>query len=174
MLLSRPNFLTWAFPKLLDNTLRGIVAEYIVATALNLTDQPREEWAPYDLTAPNGLRIEVKSSAYLQSWAQSKPSAIRFGIARTRAWNVNTGLYDQEVKRQSDVYVFCVFTERDPAKPNPLDTEKWEFYIVPTQLMNERLGAQKTIGLASLKLLAGNAVRFAALAQAVQAMHQPS
>lgn len=70
----------------MDNTARGTLAEFLVATALkgHVRDQPRVEWDAYDLVARIGgraLTIEVKSSAKVQSWRQTKHSAVQFGIA---------------------------------------------------------------------------------------------
>jgi len=45
-----------------------------------------------DVTAPSGLRIEVKTSAYVQSWKQSKLSAISFDIAPKRGWDAATNI----------------------------------------------------------------------------------
>ena len=39
----------WSNSDLLSNTLRGVLAEYLVATALELDDKPREEWAECDI-----------------------------------------------------------------------------------------------------------------------------
>ena len=55
----------WSSSDLLTNRQRGIVAEYIVASALNLTSSTRQEWDAYDLITENGTKIEVKSSAYV-------------------------------------------------------------------------------------------------------------
>ena len=43
---------------------RGLLAEYIVAHALDLADAVRSEWDAYDLLLPNGIKIEVKSRNY--------------------------------------------------------------------------------------------------------------
>ena len=50
------DFWRWSASDLLSNTMRGIVAEYIVAKALGLTDQPREEWRAYDLERRSKLQ----------------------------------------------------------------------------------------------------------------------
>ena len=56
-----------------------MLAEFIVATALGIpTDGVREGWAAWDLTTPGGVRVEVKTAAYLQSWAQKELSKISF------------------------------------------------------------------------------------------------
>jgi len=57
----------WSGSSLLDNTECGIVAEFLVALALGLTESPRLEWASFDLETAVGAKIEVKSAAYLQS-----------------------------------------------------------------------------------------------------------
>ena len=56
------------------------MAEFIVASAIEVLEKPREEWDAYDLIAKSGLKIEIKSSSYLQSWEQSELSKIIFGI----------------------------------------------------------------------------------------------
>ena len=59
---------------------RGLLAEYIVAHALDLADAVRSEWDAYDLLLPNGIKLEVKSAAYIQSWYQKEYSNISFAI----------------------------------------------------------------------------------------------
>lgn len=123
-----------------------------MATALDLnTDICREDWAAYDLETPLGIKIEVKSSAYLQSWNNGRISNIRFGIQSTKAWDANAG-YSEEVKRQSDIYVFCVYTSKEK-KDSPLQLDRWEFYVLPTSVLNQKCGNQKSISLNSLLTL---------------------
>ena len=62
------DFWRWAYSDLLNNTHRGVLAEFLVHSALETKDVARADWLPFDLTSPSGLRIEVKSSAYLQAW----------------------------------------------------------------------------------------------------------
>jgi hypothetical protein len=49
--------------------------------------------------------------------------------------------------------VFCLFTEQDKDKAKILDTNSWEFYVLPTKRINEELKEQKSIGLKKLKSL---------------------
>ena len=51
----------WSSSNLLDNTERGVLAEFLVANALGLTDKPRVEWGSHDLKTPAGTKIKVKS-----------------------------------------------------------------------------------------------------------------
>ncbi len=77
------SFWSWSSSELLSNTLRGVLAEYIVSQDVGCKAQAREEWDAYDLPSPEGIKIEIKSSAYLQSWAQKKLSNISFSIQPT-------------------------------------------------------------------------------------------
>lgn len=162
------DFWSWACSDVLSNTLRGLFAEWLVASALGLTDSPREEWAAVDLRSTAGITIEVKSASYIQSWAQKKPSYISFSIAPTRAWNAERGSYEEQVRRQADVYVFCLLAERDPTRLDPLDTSQWRFFVLPTRALNERCPTQKTIALSTLLRLEPDEVPLAELRGAIE------
>jgi hypothetical protein len=76
-------FWQWAFSNLASNALRGVLAEYIVACDLGVSAGTRTEWDAYDLKTPEGIKVEVKSAAYLQSWQQSAHSKVCFDIRPT-------------------------------------------------------------------------------------------
>lgn len=146
------DFWSWNSSDLLNNTLRGALAEFIVAMALGIdTGSSREDWSSYDLLY-NNCKIEIKSSAYLQSWNLDTISKIVFGIRPTRAWSPSDG-YKDEIVRQSDVYIFCLFACKDREIANPLILNQWEFYVLPTRVLDEKCPNQKTISLQSLLLL---------------------
>src|SRR4051812_9811838 len=70
------DFWCWSTSDLLNNTTRGVLAEFLVAQALGVpTTGVREPWAAYDLETEDRLKVEVKSSAYLQSWHQKQKSS---------------------------------------------------------------------------------------------------
>lgn len=157
--LNRPliEFWRWTSSNLLNNTLRGVFAEFIVATALDidLTDV-RSDWASFDLKDKDGLRIEVKSSAYLQSWFSAdqpnKRSKIIFSISPALEWSDNECKYrDNSYERHSDVYVFCHYTCMDRTPESPLNLDHWDFYVLATAMINERFGSQKTVSLTTLR-----------------------
>lgn len=153
------DFWAWNSSDLLNNTLRGALAEYIVAMALGIDFKyAREDWSEYDLVTNDGIRVEVKCSAYLQSWTQNKISDIRFGCGQSQAF-INQK-YDGISMRHSDVYVFCVFECKDIKKADVLNLDQWGFYILSTHILNEKLGSQKTISLNSLLNLHPAKVRF--------------
>ncbi|HEU6452339.1 MAG TPA: hypothetical protein VFT57_13040 [Gemmatimonadaceae bacterium] len=144
------DFWRWSASDLLSNAMRGVLAEYIVAKALGADDGARTEWDSCDLRTPDGLRIEVKCAAYLQSWAQTKVSSPSFNIASRLAWDAATNTYAQEPCRSADLYVFALLHHRDKATVDPLDLSQWTFYALPAAVLNERCPRQKTIRLAPL------------------------
>lgn len=157
------DFWEWSSSDLLNNTLRGTYCEFVVAAALDLDlSLCRTDWTPWDLTVPyqwrdgdvlkDEIHIEVKSSAYLQSWEQGKPSNILFSIRPTAAWDAAGG-YERETRRQSDVYVFGLYAVTDRAEADPLILDGWRFYVLPTRTLDSICGGQKTISLRSLEKL---------------------
>ena len=146
------DFWTRSESDLLSNTTRGLLAEYIVGIALGCTDGTvRREWDAFDLLTESGLRIEVKSSAYLHSWQQKSASAIKFAVGPATAWFAETNSYAEVRERSADVSVFCLFTTADRAVADPLDVDQWTFYVASTTHINAAIGEQKTITLASLR-----------------------
>ena len=73
------DFWQWSSSDLLSNVTRGVLAEYIVALSLGVNKKLRQEWDAWDLTY-KGIKIEIKSSAYLQSWKQNDYSKIVFHL----------------------------------------------------------------------------------------------
>ena len=105
------SFWKWNCSDLVSNATRGILAEYIVGRALGLAKNGvRDEWAAYDLCTPEGIKIEVKSAAYLQSWHQNRLSNITFATPKTRAWDPDTNIYSKDKKRQA-TYLHCFRTK---------------------------------------------------------------
>ena len=174
----------WSGSDLLDNTERGVLAEFLVATALGVADKPRVEWAAHDVSASfdgKPVSVEVKSAAWYQSWdrhqSQPSPSDIRFDIApRKWSWDpkTNESVELSKPKRFADVYVFCVLGNDDGSKPNPFDLDQWKFYVLDTASLDRERPKQKTIGLKPLCQLVEQAtkrgaVKYADLREAVRA-----
>lgn len=155
--LTMTDFWTWAYSDLSNNIGRSVLAEYIVATALGTssieTERSRVMWRPYDLLSKEGYRVEVKSAAYVQSWDSKHPEHISFRIAPARIPD-ETGDYklDAPLQRNSDLYVFCIYTAITKDE-SPLNLDLWEFYILPTKVLDEKKPTQKTITLPVLKQL---------------------
>lgn len=161
--ISASDFWQWAYSDFMSNTLRGVLAEYIVARATNCTHRPRKEWDAYDLQTKAGLKLEVKSAAYLQSWEQRRHSSIRFDIAPKKGWDATTNTSAKESGRPADVYVFCVFEAKEKEGADPLDLGQWFFLLCSTERLNEQFGAQKSVALSSLEALGLERLSFEAL-----------
>ena len=159
MLISKEKFYEWAYSDLLVNNQRGHFAEFIVAVALDITSSKRSEWAPYDLLYKN-VKIEIKSAAYIQSWQQKRPSTIDFDIKQTRNLNFKTDEQEEQYKRQSDLYIFCHLKHKDRNTIDPTDVSQWDFYNVPTKILDIKFNKQKRISLSVLKKNGFNPVEF--------------
>ena len=90
------DFWAWGYSDILSNANRAVFAEFIVGVALDVVHKPRTEWDAADLRY-RGFLIEVKASAYLQSWPQTTPSVIRFDISKKRSWHADTNTYDTDL-----------------------------------------------------------------------------
>ena len=147
------SFWQWSSSELVGNTLRGVLAEYLVASDIGCVSEARQEWDAYDLLTTEGIKVEVKSSAYIQSWEQDKISPISFGIQKTYAWDAKTNKRTSVKMRQADIYVFCVLAHKEQKTIDPMNVAQWEFYILPTSVLNSEVQNQKSITLSSLKKL---------------------
>jgi hypothetical protein len=141
-----------AFGKpLVTNVLRGLVAEAIVAAAL----EPdwkwcSEDYAAFDFLHREGLRLEVKQSAAKHSWAKegARPSSVGFDIA------ARTGLWEDGVNwinppgRNADIYVLAYHPVTDGSADHR-DPHQWLFFVV----LARDLPPSKRIGLASVRKL---------------------
>jgi len=165
--LTLKDFWQWSSSDLVSNAKRGILAEYLVASALGLNRDIRNEWDAYDLKTETGMKIEVKSAAYLQSWFQRKLSTISFNIKPTLAWDYETNLQDKEKKRQADVYVFCLLHHKDKDTINPMDMSQWTFYVVTKDQLEQKYPKAKSIGLSRLKKMSPEVCEFNGLRKAV-------
>jgi hypothetical protein len=163
------DFWGWSMSDLVDNTARGVLAEFIVATALGIsTESVRDSWASWDLTTPDNVRVEVKSAAYLQSWWQRGLSKILFRTPKTFAWDPDAGAYAALAQRQAQVYVFALLNHTDKETLNALDLDQWEFYVLSTAVLDRRTRSQHSITLKTLQELAPPKLRFDQLLMAVK------
>ncbi len=144
------DFWRWYASDIVDNTKRGILAEFIVANALGCVGEICNVGDAYDFEMSTGEKIEVKSAAYLQTWYQKKHSSIEFTIRQTRKWEAKTGEMETESRRQADLYIFCLLKHKDKSTLDPLDLDQWEFYILPSAVLNAEYPTQGRISLESL------------------------
>ncbi len=163
-------FWRWSVSDLVSNLTRGRFAEFIVAQAVGIsTDGVREEWDAFDLLTSDGVRIQVKSSAYIQSWAQRELSSISFVVKARRGWDADSNRQDPLCGRHAEVYVFALLAHRHKPTVDPLNLDQWEFYVLPCNALNDRKRSQHSIMLKALRELSGGPVAFLQLKTAVEA-----
>ncbi len=164
------DFWTWSASDLVSNVMRGHLAEFIVAKAISATEVVRNEWATYDLTTPDKTKVEVKSAAYLQSWSQDDYSIIQFNVEPAKELDMEKGGYRGTPSRHADVYVFALLAHKDKLTVDPLNVTQWEFYVLPTAVLNERTRSQHSITLKTLEGLSGGSVNYFQLAEKINSV----
>ena len=148
------DFWSWSVSDILSNATRGRFAEFVVGTAVGLDPRNlRDEWDAYDLKTDNGIKIEVKSAAYIQTWNQKKISTISFSTKHAKYWDSETFIEDEKPRRHADIYVFCHLKHLDQATIDPLKMEQWDFYVLPTFILDNYERSQSSITLNSLRKL---------------------
>ncbi len=146
------DFWKWSTSDILSNATRGVLAEFIVATATKTNlNVPRDEWAPYDLVTPDNIKIEVKSSSFIQSWYQKSLSKVSFSIKKSFYWDGATNKQLKTKARYADVYVMCLLFNTDQETINPLDMDQWKFYVLSVKEVSSYKRSQSSITLKSLK-----------------------
>lgn len=156
------DFWTWNQSDLIENRNRGILAEFLVRQALGLENPTRLEWDAFDLITSDGLKIEIKSAAYIQAWKQKKYSSISFDIKPTKTLLANNN-YSTESTRQSDIYVFCLLHHLDQDTIDPMNLDQWTFYLIPTEILNRTLPKQKSIKISTIETIQHEKCTFAEL-----------
>lgn len=167
------DFRRWALTDLALNINRGRFAEWLVGKALGVIapDSYQIGWASYDLDYRDHKnrdhKIEVKSSARGQSWPQTRPSTVSWGIAPSRwRWDQLPGEDEgswtrlDPPQRVADAYVFCCY------KPYPLpdgpggleernsgvrDLENWRFWVASRETLDRCFGTNKSVTLGQIK-----------------------
>jgi len=148
------DFWRWGFSDQCDDDLKGYFAEWMVGTLLDLpmNTSRRISWADSDLITPSGTRIEIKASAYWQSWkllnedgsrksmppaVTADPAFIRFGGLQART--AITPAPEGDSRRfKSDIYVFCMHSQTDPSAWDAWTLAHWEFYVMTREELAER------------------------------------
>jgi hypothetical protein len=144
------DFWKWAFSDLCDDDLKGIFAEWLVLKLLGIPGVRRVSWSNSDIITPDGVRVEVKSSAYWQSWKLmdemgitrptplypvSDKTQIRFSGLKARGGVVPTSTEPQVFKSQ--VYLFAFQHEKEIERWNAMDLSQWEFYALPGSILSK-------------------------------------
>ena len=127
----------------------------------------KEMWTLYDILYRD-TRIEVKETSYYHPWNEGgKISQQRsFGIAKANS-NYEHPDEPNRFERQNDIYIFCVVNGETRESSNPLVLDNWDFYVVPTSVINEKSKDNKTISLNRIRSFGYSPISFDMLRLAV-------
>lgn len=84
----------------------------------------------------------------------------------------NTNQVESKVRRPADVYVFALLAHKDKNTIDPLNLTQWNFFVLPTEVLNERQRSQHSIALKSLEKLCNGMVSFSEIKAAVNEAYQ--
>ena len=113
------DFWRWSFSDFSDFSTRDAFSKFLVASSLGLTADGNARqrrvrnllWSP---AGSAGIRISVRTAAYVQSGEAEHPDHIIFVIPK---------------KPDCDACLFCVFKGMTDAE-SPLNTDLWDFYAL--------------------------------------------
>lgn len=134
--------------RLMQNNLRGIWAEYMVADALGRNCSiVSQSWNAWDLQFgdpaseyPNRIRIQVKNTARTQVWHQAtrRLTDCQWSLAlRNKSAffdRDNPGVQCEDYGFLCDVFVLCHHFIEDWKVADHRDARQWRFFVVPVTL----------------------------------------
>jgi hypothetical protein len=130
---------------LIQNNLRGVWMEYVVAEALGANFKlVSQDWHAWDIewgvaaaVYPDRIRIQVKNTARTQTWGK------HLGIYTDCMWSIalrnrpsyfekyNPGIPCEQYGFHCEIFVLCHHPEEDWQKADHRDLEQWNFYVLP-------------------------------------------
>ncbi|KPP88284.1 MAG: hypothetical protein HLUCCO07_16040 [Rhodobacteraceae bacterium HLUCCO07] len=139
-------FFAEAFSRpLIDNTLRGLWCEFMIAEALGPECASTGfSWYPWDLqigdgrtTFPERIRIQVKNSASLQSWNQANGQKTDPLFSLT--WRKKPYYFERDdpgIPCETegflcDLFILCHHPVTDIGTADQRDPGQWDFYLLP-------------------------------------------
>lgn len=161
------DFWRFALPDVTTNNVRGWLAEYLVWRAIGVERPVRIEWDAFDVLWGD-IRIEVKSSALVQRWAQRRPSTLAFTGLRGRVLDPETNDYVKDATYNADVYVLAVnLAGREQF--DQLDIRQWRFAVLSRATLEST--GQDSMSWSRAQQLATAVVGFDDLADAIRSAH---
>ncbi len=143
----------------------GWLAEYLVWRATGVERPVRVEWDAFDVLWGD-IRVEVKSSALVQRWAQRQPSTLAFSGLRGKLLDPETNTYAAESTYNADVYVLSRESRGARAVSTNSDIANWRFAVLSCAAL-EATG-QSTLTWVRAQQLATAVVGYDELAAAIQ------
>ncbi len=147
------DFWRWALSNLTSCVTQKLFAEFIVAAALNRHTDVRNENDIYHLETIGGKKIEVFSSAYIQTWSHNGLPNISFTLNPGFDLSVDSPLQSSERLHLIDILIFCLLHHRNEHTLNPLNLSQWTFFVINSHHFKKPSGEKKSISLNKLKQL---------------------
>ena len=136
---------------LVNNAFRGTLVEAMLAQVLEPEwNWCSAEWASHDFENAEGVKLEVKQSAALQSWHTEgfPPNRGRFDIAKRKARWEGAKRID-EGGRYANLYIFAWHPVIDPDLADHRQSGQWLFHVARA----EDLPNQKSIALSRIQAI---------------------
>jgi hypothetical protein len=144
------DFWSWAFSDLLQNSLRGVYGEWIVAQLLGIAAPAvRNPWGVYDLETPAGTSIEVKTCGFIQAWSSEPSVKLVFSGLKSQVWEQESNTYPNPPEYHAQYYVFCLNLAEKWEDFTPLSLNQWRFFLLSRSEV-EAIGT-KGISLSTLR-----------------------
>jgi hypothetical protein len=137
-----------------------------VVTIVGDERELRSGWDDFDVRARDGTTIEVKCSAFLQSWPQRMLSKLTFARLRARSWDPITNERSVDAQVRAEVFVFAVQCQREPDQYDMLDLAHWEFWVIAGSTI--RAHPAKSVGIEWVRRHATGPVSHQHLASAIR------
>jgi hypothetical protein len=119
------------------NATRGKIAEILVARLTGGVTTP--EYEDFDVLVDGRIKLQVKASGFLQSWATPGQKFSKIGFKGLRSCKLlDDGSYATVETFNADVYVFCVHLNQDHGAPDTeLNPDLWDFYVAPLEAITQ-------------------------------------
>lgn len=138
------DFWRWAYSDVFQNITRGYIAQFIIAWLVGADRlEPSNPFQAYDVQIPHGKRIEVKSTAWLQSWHVKKPKPM-FVIEPARTWDEKKG-FAKEKTFNADVYALCYHYWMEKQTADLFNLDQWKFWAFTQRELINILRGNKSI-----------------------------
>ena len=140
----------------IQNSFRGAFVEELIAPLLghHRWRHCGDDWSSWDFQHESGARLELKQSAFVQSWLDESGVADRnptFNIGEKKGhWEGGVFRRYEAPARPAHVYVFAWHGIEDRNFADHRNLNQWKFYLLTASALPT---GQKTIKLSMLKRL---------------------
>ena len=162
------DFWRWALSNLTSEITRNMLARFLVAAVLKKHSGVRSEGDIFDIKTDTGLKIEVLSASYLQTWNNRGMTSLSLMINPNFRLDGEIPLRLSERLRLVDLLVFCLLHNKNEHTLNPADLAQWTFFVVKADRLEESLADKQSISLSALKKLNPTVCSFETLKRVIE------